>query len=41
MHELFMGSDEEGCDFNGHIELWDVSNVTNMWAMFCNARKFN
>jgi hypothetical protein len=27
--------------FNGHIELWDVSNVTNMHGMFYNAKKFN
>ena len=27
--------------FNGHIELWDVSNVTNMREMFKRAYKFN
>jgi hypothetical protein len=28
-------------NFNGHIELWDVSNVTNMERMFDGAEKFN
>ena len=28
-------------DFNGHIELWDVSNVTNMEGMFYEAESFN
>jgi hypothetical protein len=27
--------------FNGHIELWDVSNVTNMRRMFEGAVSFN
>jgi hypothetical protein len=27
--------------FNGHIELWDVSNVTNMESMFNSATSFN
>jgi hypothetical protein len=27
--------------FNGHIELWDVSNVENMSAMFAYASEFN
>ena len=27
--------------FNGHIELWDVSNVTNMHGMFFKASEFN
>ena len=30
-----------GTYFNGHIELWDVSNVTDMSYMFCNAASFN
>jgi hypothetical protein len=30
-----------GKDFNGHIELWDVSNVTDMSMMFLYAEKFN
>ena len=28
-------------NFNGHIELWDVSNVENMSAMFAYASEFN
>jgi len=28
-------------DFNGHIELWDVSNVTDMDYMFSALVKFN
>ena len=28
-------------EFNGHIELWDVSNVTDMSYMFCDAESFN
>ena len=28
-------------EFNGHIELWDVSNVTNMSGMFSYAKQFN
>jgi surface protein len=28
-------------NFNGHIELWDVSNVTNMKGMFWDATSFN
>jgi hypothetical protein len=36
MSELFYDS-----DFNGHIELWDVSNVTKMTGMFDGAEKFN
>ena len=28
-------------DFNGHIELWDVSNVTDMAYMFASSVKFN
>ena len=28
-------------DFNTDISRWDVSNVTKMRAMFCDARKFN
>ena len=36
MSKLFQYS-----DFNGHIELWDVSNVTNMEYMFAYAREFN
>ena len=35
MAELFI------TDFNGHIELWDVSNVTNMSLMFWRAYNFN
>jgi len=27
--------------FNGHIELWDTSNVTDMKLMFYNTDKFN
>ena len=27
--------------FNGHIELWNVSNVINMHGMFYNAKNFN
>jgi surface protein len=27
--------------FNGHIELWNVSNVTDMKWMFLYAEKFN
>ena len=30
-----------GKDFNGHIELWDVSNVTDMSMMFYRAAQFN
>ena len=36
MSKLFQYS-----EFNGHIELWDVSNVTNMEYMFAYARQFN
>jgi len=28
-------------NFNGHIELWDVSNVENMASMFAYASEFN
>jgi hypothetical protein len=28
-------------EFNGHIELWDVSNVTDMSHMFYYAHNFN
>jgi surface protein len=28
-------------NFNGHIELWDVSNVTDMTGMFYEAESFN
>jgi hypothetical protein len=37
MHNLFY----ENYMFNGHIELWDVSNVTDMSYMFCQAYEFN
>jgi len=37
MSDLFY----ENKKFNGHIELWDVSNVTNMENMFQFAEKFN
>ena len=30
----------EGTDFNGDISGWDVSNVTNMYAMFYNCKAF-
>ena len=36
MSQLFFNA-----TFNGHIELWDVSNVTNMLQMFCYANEFN
>lgn len=38
MSELFQESKRK--DFSG-IETWDVSNVTNMNAMFRDARRFN
>ena len=31
----------EGTNFNGDISGWDVSNVTNMYAMFYNCKAFN
>ena len=31
----------EGTNFNGNISQWDVSNVTNMYAMFYNCKTFN
>ena len=31
----------EGTDFNGNISGWDVSNVTNMYAMFYRCEAFN
>ena len=31
----------EGIDFNGDISNWDVSNVTNMYAMFYFCKTFN
>ena len=31
----------EGTAFNGDISNWDVSNVTNMYAMFYNCKTFN
>ena len=31
----------EGTDFNGDISNWDVSNVTNMYAMFYFCKTFN
>jgi hypothetical protein len=37
MADLF----DENFNFNGHIELWDVSNVKNMYKMFYSAEKFN
>ena len=36
MSNLFVGT-----DFNGDISEWDVSNVTNMHAMFYNCKLFN
>ena len=36
MSELF-----EGTDFNGDISKWDVSNVTDMYGMFCGCKSFN
>mgnify|MGYP002508901425 FL=1 len=37
MSQLF----EENIKFNGHIELWDVSNVNDFNRMFNEARAFN
>jgi hypothetical protein len=37
MSELFTHLSE----FNGHIELWDVSNVTNMCEMFAGNEVYN
>jgi hypothetical protein len=37
MSQLF----EENIKFNGHIELWDVSNVKDFNRMFNEARAFN
>ena len=31
----------EGTNFNGNISQWDVSNVTNMYAMFYGCKLFN
>ena len=39
MHRLFGNNITN--DFNGHIELWDVSNVTDMAYMFASLVKFN
>ena len=36
-----MASLFEGTDFNGNISGWDVSNVTNMYAMFYSCKSFN
>ena len=36
-----MSSLFDGTDFNGDISNWDVSNVTNMHAMFCKCKSFN
>ena len=33
-HEIFK-------DFNGDVSMWNVSNVTNMYAMFAHCKKFN
>ena len=40
MSYLF-GVGNNSVDFNGHIELWDVSNVADMTGMFYEAESFN
>lgn len=36
MSKIFQNS-----NFSGNISRWDVSNVTDMWGMFCSAKNFN
>ena len=39
--ELYLKNETEGEEKYGHINTWNVSNVTNMKCMFCNAISFN
>ena len=39
--KLYLTNQELAIETYGHIEEWNVSNVTNMCGMFCGAREFN
>ena len=39
--QLYLKNETEGKEKYGHINTWNVSNVTNMRCMFCNAGLFN
>ena len=39
--QLYVKNETEGEEKYGHINTWNVSNVTDMHGMFCNAGLFN